>query len=146
MAEPGSTGDGYSASLATVLQSAAVPYGITLTVWASGASIDHFRGPPKIYEIFLFVLGAVAAYAALALAVAQALRKASRGPAGQRMAVTGTLHVVSIGVALGAVTLIGEIQSWAAWPLGGFAGIGLYLAVVGLEYAWAPGLLRITKD
>ena len=56
------------------------------------------------------------------------------------MALTGVLHLVSIGAAVGAVTLIANIPSWAAWPLGGFVGIGLYLALVGVEYLIAPRL------
>jgi hypothetical protein len=49
------------------------------------------------------------------------------------------LHILSIGGALGAVTLIAEIDSWIAWPAGGFAGVGLYLMLVGLEYMLVPG-------
>jgi hypothetical protein len=56
------------------------------------------------------------------------------------MALTGTLHLLSIGAALGSVAMTAEIESWAAWPLGGFLGIGLYLMLVGVEYAVAPAL------
>jgi hypothetical protein len=145
VAQSGNAEDGYAASLAVVLQSAAVPYGVTLTVWASGASVSHFRGAPKIFEIFLFVLGGVAGYTTVGLFVARALQRLTAGSSGPRMVVTGMLHLISIGIALGTVTLIGEIRSWIAWPLGGFGGISLYLTLVAAEYALAPRLSRARR-
>lgn len=134
------SGDRYASSLAAVIQSAAVPYGVTLTVWASGASVEHFRGAPKPFEIFLFVLGGTCAYATLVLVARRALGRSSQGSAGRRMTVTGVLHPLAIGGAVGVVMLIARIGSWAAWPLGGFAGIGLYLALVGGEHLLARRL------
>lgn len=128
----------YRKSIATILHSAAIPYGVTLTVWASGAALVHFQGNPKIYDIFLFVLGGMGAYSVLALASAPVLRHGAGGSPGPQMALTGILHLLSIGAAVGAVTLIAKIDSWVAWPLGGFAGIGLYLALAGVEFALAP--------
>ena len=52
----------YAAAVATILQTAAVPYGVTLTVWGSGALVMHFRGRPKVFEVFLFALGGIAGY------------------------------------------------------------------------------------
>lgn len=127
-------------SIATILQSAAVPYGVTLTVWASGAALTHFRGDPQVFEIFLFVLGGMAGYTVLALVSAPLLQHLRPGSPGPQMALTGVLHLLSIGAAVGAVTLIGRISSWVAWPLGGFAGIGLYLGLAGFELALAPYL------
>jgi hypothetical protein len=123
-----------------ILKTAAVPYGVTLTVWASGAALAHFRGGPSVFDIFLFVFGGMAGYTVVALAVIQALEHSGPASPGAEMALTGLLHLVSIGVAVGAVTLVAQIQSWAAWPLGGFAGIGLYLALVGVEFLIAPRL------
>lgn len=120
-------------SLATVLQSAAVPYGVTLTVWASGASLSHFRGSPRLVEIFLFAFGGVAGYACAAATILSL--RSRRRPVPRAMIVAGMLHALSIGVALGAVSLIAKIDGSVAWPLGGFAGIGLYLTVVGVEYS-----------
>ena len=124
----------YRESLATVLQSAAVPYGVTLTVWASGACLSHFRGSPKLFEIFLFALGGVAGYAGAAATVLRVPREPRRSVP-MAMTLTGMLHVLSLGIALGAVSLISNIESSVAWPLGGFAGIGAYLAIVGIEYS-----------
>jgi hypothetical protein len=135
----------YRVSLATILHSSAVPYGVTLTVWGSGAALIHFRGNPAIYEIFLFVFGGMAAYSVLALASARVLRHGAAGSPGPQMALTGILHLLSIGAAIGAVTLLAKLSSWIAWPLGGFAGIGLYLGLASVEYALAP-LLPLARE
>lgn len=128
----------YSASLATVLQSAAVPYGVTLTVWASGATVSHYNGSPEVFEIFLFVLGGTCGYTVLALASAPAVQRLARGIPGLSMAVTGMLHPLGIGAAVGTVNLAAQAGGWLAWPLGGFAGICVYLGVVGFELMLAP--------
>jgi hypothetical protein len=128
----------YRKSIATILHSAAIPYGVTLTVWASGAALVHFQGNPRIYDIFLFVFGGMGAYSVLAIASAPVLRHGAGGSPGPQMALTGILHLLSIGAAVGAVSLVAEIDSWIAWPLGGFAGIGLYLGLAGVEFALAP--------
>lgn len=126
--------------MATILQAAAVPYGVTLTIWASGAALIHFHGNPAI-----FVIGGMAGYSIGALTVFRALERMSPASPGPQMALTGVLHLISIGTALGAVTLVAKISSWLAWPLGGFAGIGLYLALVGVEYLLAP-LLPLARE
>jgi hypothetical protein len=90
------------------------------------------------------VLGGMCGYATLTLGVVGALQRMSPQAPGAQMALTGMLHLVSIGVAVGAVTLLAKIDSWVAWPLGGFAGIGLYLGLVGLELMLAP-LLPVAR-
>jgi hypothetical protein len=128
----------YVTAMARILESAAIPYGITLTVWGSGAALAHFRGQPKLYEIFLFLLGGMGGYALLTTIFARSLQRTSEAHPGVAMALTGTLHFLAIGGAVGAVALVANIKSWIAWPLGGMAGIALYLALAALEYSVAP--------
>ena len=135
----------YRTSVATILRSAAIPYGVTLTVWASGAALTHFRGTPAIYEIFLFVIGGMGGYSILVLTSASVLQHGAAGSPGPQMALTGVMHLLSIGAAVGVVTLVARIDSWIAWPLGGFAGIGLYLGLAGLEFALAP-LMPLARE
>lgn len=131
--------------MSRILESAAIPYGITLTVWGSGAVLAHFRGQPALYEIFLFLLGGMGGYALLATLFARSLQHARGARPGVAMALTGTLHVLAIGGAVGAVALVAKIESWVAWPLGGLVGIALYLALAGVEYALAP-LLPLARE
>jgi hypothetical protein len=145
MLEPHRKPAPYRTSIATILRSAAIPYGVTLTVWASGAALTHFRGTPTIWEIFLFVIGGMGGYSLLVLASAPVLKHGAAGSPGPQMALTGVMHLFSIGAAVGIVTLLARIDSWIAWPLGGLAGIGLYLGLAGLEFALAP-LMPLARE
>ena len=49
----------YRNSLAQVVQTAAVPYGLTLSTWGAGATIQHFRGMPDVWQVFLFAAGGI---------------------------------------------------------------------------------------
>lgn len=44
-----------------------LPYGYTLSIWAAGAIAAMHFGSPQMLDIFLFVLGALLGYLALAL-------------------------------------------------------------------------------
>jgi hypothetical protein len=52
-------------AFATTVSASAAPYGYTLTVWSSGALLIHFRRAPTVWEVFLFLTGAVIAFATL---------------------------------------------------------------------------------
>ncbi len=58
---PGAVG-GYRRALARVTAGLGLPFGYTVTVWASGALAVHAFGAPGPLEIGAFVAGAVSAY------------------------------------------------------------------------------------
>ncbi|MGD0264037.1 MAG: hypothetical protein ABSD47_03655 [Candidatus Methylomirabilota bacterium] len=43
-----------------------IPYGYTVSLWAAGALTVHRLGSPSEFDVLLFVIGAVAAFVALA--------------------------------------------------------------------------------
>jgi hypothetical protein len=45
----------------------------------------------------------------------------------------GTIHLVAVGAALGATTLVALIKSGLAWPLGAFVATATYLGLATLE-------------
>lgn len=57
----------YHDRLAENLLSESEAYGYTLSIWGSGALLIHAFGAPGATPIFLFVIGALAAYVTLAL-------------------------------------------------------------------------------
>jgi hypothetical protein len=126
----------YLFGLRSVVQTVALPYGYTVTVWSSGQELIHRMGTPRAWEVFLFAAGAVVGFASL-----RALTRDSSGGAPPQLG--STLHgvravliqIIAIGAAIGSATLIGLVASTVAWPLGGFAATALYLAVVALEPA-----------
>src|SRR5215211_5714394 len=104
----------YRKNLRAVVGSAAAPYGYTLSIWAAGAVLG-----------FAFV-GALA-YGGIPGQLDQ-----ERGHA----LLWGSLHFVSVGLAIGAVTLAAYlVEGFLVWPLGGFLVTSIYLLVVGAESA-----------
>jgi hypothetical protein len=123
-------------ALTTVLRGSAVPYGYTLTVLASHSILSHSHGAPTILDILLFVIGAIAAFAALGL-VARRLAPRPLTTQGGDLIRAGTVHVFAIGAAFGASVAIGLIPGVVAWALASFAATSLYLAIASLEIDFA---------
>ena len=112
----------YRSALGATVATSAGPYGYTLTIWTSGAVLSHAHGIPSTTAAFLFLLGAVAAYALVGgLAFGGLSEHVVLEPT--RAAVWGGLHFLSVGLAIGAALLVARWDaSLAAWPLGGFSG------------------------
>jgi hypothetical protein len=123
----------YLSALASVTRGSALPYGYTITVWASGAVLSHLRGPPGIGAAFVFVLGAVGAFAAIGLGT---LRTSSAPvePAPSDLRRTGAVHIAAAGCGLAAATLTGLIPAGLiVWALGSFSATAVYLLVASIE-------------
>jgi hypothetical protein len=106
----------YASALATVLRGSALPYGYTVTVWTSGMMLVRHRGLPTTGQVFLFMLGAVVAFALLG-AVVQIARGVALEPARGALRHAGMLDVFAVGGALGAATLVALVPSGAACRL-----------------------------
>lgn len=130
------SGDRYASALATVLRGSALPYGYTLTVWTSGIVLIRERGMPSVGEVFLFLVGAVAAFALLGIVV-RLTRGTPFDPPRGALRHTGMVHFLAVGAALGAAALIALIHSGVAWPLGAFVATLTYLGLASLELALA---------
>jgi hypothetical protein len=112
------------------------PYGYTVTIWTSGGVLIHTRGAPSSIDALLFMLGAVSGYASVGIV--------SFGSAGARAltvnppAIWAGFHVIGIGLAIGAATVVAQgVHSTAAWPLGGFVVTSIYLLVLAAQLALA---------
>jgi hypothetical protein len=125
----------YLPALKTVVGTSTVPYGYTLTVWSAGAVLMHERGSPDVGEIFLFIAGAIIAFAALAL-VARTASQGLDASENERIA-AGITNAAAVGAAIGAVALIALIPTGADWPLGSFIATCVYLMACGLDLAVA---------
>jgi hypothetical protein len=119
-----------------MVSATAAPYGYTLTVWSSGALLIHDRGLPSVWEIFLFVAGAITAFAAIWVAARGAVEHSGSASQGGR-AMAGALDVFAVGLGVGIAALIAMIPGWVAWPLAAFAGTGIYLVTASLQLALA---------
>ena len=126
--------DEYVRGLQAALRGVALPYGYTVTVWSSGQQLIHARGTPQVWAIFLFAAGAGAAFGTLRTLTPDAVDAAEQ-PLGARphFLRATVIQLAAIAAAIGAAGLVGLIPSPIAWPLGGFAATGLYLAGVAVE-------------
>jgi len=122
----------YSAALVSVLGRSALPYGYTITVWTSGAVLEHDVGSPGIVEIWLFLAGAIAAFALLAALAARAQPRPAK-PSPYQLVRTGTIQTIAVGAALGATCAIGLLHTMIAWPLASFAATAVYLTAASVE-------------
>jgi hypothetical protein len=126
-------------ALATIVAASAAPYGYTVTLWSSGAVLMASHGTPRVAEVFAFLAGALAGFGVMALAAHGAVGRAELLDDAADRVLAGTLHVLAVGSSVGAVALLAEIQSWAAWPLSAFAATALYLLVASLQLAAVAG-------
>lgn len=44
----------------TMVETSAIPFGYTATIWCSGALLIHFRAQPNVGDVFAFLAGALA--------------------------------------------------------------------------------------
>jgi hypothetical protein len=61
----------YLQALATVVRRSAIPHDYTITIWTSGAVLEHGHGSLTLGQTYLFLLGAVGGFAAIALIAAR---------------------------------------------------------------------------
>jgi hypothetical protein len=132
----------YGPTLDNTLRSAVVPYGYTVTIWASGAYLISLRGIPNGWQAFAFVTGAMLAFGALAW-LSQKLpgRKASAlsplHPDSSHPILASGVHIAAVGIAFGVATLVDRALEDYAWFVGSFAITFIYLLVASGELALA---------
>jgi hypothetical protein len=127
------------AGLGTIVAASAAPYGYTLAIWSSGAVLIDAHGKPSVAEVFLFLAGAVCAFAALGLLAQGPLAIPKSIDKRRERIIAGALDLLAVGAAVGAVALLAQIGGWIAWPLGSFAATVTYLVGAGLQLALAAG-------
>lgn len=130
----GASGEGrYGRALAGVTAGLGLPFGYTVTLWASGAYASHAFGPPGPGGVAAFVTGAVLAYLALGaleytdLEPLQPLRT-------RRVVVLNAVPVVAAGlVALVDRTLDAALPGFF---LSGAIATGGYVLLLAALWAW----------
>lgn len=91
---------GYVGALQTVVAASAFPYGYTLTVWTSGAVLADARGTQTTGNAILYMLGAITAYAGVALGAFRNLR-ATTPSRPRAFSLWEATHFVSVPAAIG---------------------------------------------
>jgi hypothetical protein len=127
----------YRAGLRSALDTAALPYGYTVTMWSSGQVLIHFHGTPGLGLVGLFAGGALLGFAILRAVLAERDAQPSRSlTGGPYLLRGGGIQAVAVAATLVTVAAAGWLLSPAlSWLAGGMATVVGYLGVTGLEYA-----------
>jgi hypothetical protein len=127
----------YLRGLDAALQGAGLPYGYTVTVWASGQVLIDQHGKPGVGWVLAFGMSAATAFGTLKLTSrgADPRTSASQLAADPRAVRTGAVHVATIAGAIGAVALLALGGTVLVWPLGGFVATTVYLGGTGFAMA-----------
>ncbi len=112
--------------LDAALERAGLPYGYTITIWSSGQVLIDAHGIPSAWLVPSYALGALCGFGALKLA-SRRRRPRPVGSTGSALP-AWVLQAGTIAAALGAVALVGRIDSGVVWLLGGFVATSVYLA------------------
>jgi hypothetical protein len=138
----------YRAGLRSAVDTAALPYGYTVSMWSSGQVLIHFHGTPSLGLVALFAGGALVGFAFLRTAIAgrdaQPARQLTGGP---RWARGGGIQALAVAVTLATVAVAGSLLTPAlSWAAGGLATVVCYLGVTSLEYAFQARAARDPGD
>jgi hypothetical protein len=126
--------------LGTVTATTALPYGYTVTIWCSGATLIHERGDPLVGDVFLFLAGAITAFAAAATLAGEH----PQPPTPKAHQRAGMLHLATVAAAVGAAALLANVDSWVAWPIASFTATAVYIVGAALELMLSQHLARTT--
>jgi hypothetical protein len=139
----------WDGTLDKTLRAALIPYGYTVTIWATGAYLVRGQETPGITAVhaLLFMSGALIAFALLVTRSQQRARSAaSTGsepipihPDSSHPILLAGLHIVAAGIAFGGGVLIKAVFGVGAlsWFFAPFVVTALYLSLSSLELAFA---------
>lgn len=89
--------------LRTNLAEESKAYGFTLVIWGSGAILMDQHGFPTVFQVMLYVLGAVLGFGLLAIAVYGSVFREFSGIREESIIVASTIHLLG---ALGTISLV----------------------------------------
>lgn len=128
----------YVRGLQTSVRNNSSAYGFSVMITASLAVLQSLVASPKVGQLFLFLIGAVAAMVLVELVASKGFTERMRGEPPEVVALGSAFSLLSVSLAVGTAALTGEIvDTGAAWPLGSFLATLAYLVVVAVEMALA---------
>src|SRR5215216_4188758 len=113
-------------------------YGYSVTITASFGLLNVIVGSPTALEIFIFAGGAILGVALVEAVVSGGFRHRLAEEPSRVRALGGSISFFSVGLALLAVLLVGQlVGGFLAWALGSFLATLLFLLIFALEIGLA---------
>jgi hypothetical protein len=118
----------FRSNLRSSVAASAAPYGYTITVWSSGAVAIDLLGKPHVSQVLVFMACAVAAFLATEILAFGALAVRRTRAESPTVAVWGSAHWASAGIAIVSVWAVDHgLGGYAGWAASGFLATALYL-------------------
>jgi hypothetical protein len=115
-----------------------IAYGYSVVITASFAAVAELEGAPGIASIFLYLVGATIAFAAINALITKGYRRRLPSEPGVVLAMATAFSIFSAGVGAGAAALVAWLlPASASWTVAGFASSVAYILAVGAETAVA---------
>lgn len=103
-------------------------YGYTLSIWGGGSILINLYGTPTIVQIFLYIGGALVAFALLAIIAFPYLFAERKTAQSRQLIIASTIHIVATFGSLGLAYLITRVVTIPMIPPDGiFLFIGFQL-------------------
>lgn len=116
--------------LARNLTAESEAYGYTLSIWGGGAILINQYGTPTLPQIFLYIGGALLAFAVLAAIAFRQLFVAHETTQSRELIIASTIHLIATLGSLGATYLITRTTITSVIPAkGGFLAVGFQLTL-----------------
>lgn len=137
----------YARGLGMSARNNALAYGYSVTATASFGVLSATDGPVRVGRIFLFLLGAGLAFAAINALVTRGFRRRVEREPPVVVALATSFSVVSSSAAVGLAALLAwGIGGWAAWLLDALLPTWVYLGLSALEIALARNVHLSVSD
>jgi amino acid transporter len=140
-------GDNYLRGLHASARENVSAYGYSVTITASFGLLSATEGSPRVLAIFLFAVGAILAVALVEAIASGGFRHRLEEEPSRVRALGGSISFPSVGLALAAVLLVGNlVSSLLAWPLGSFLATLVFLLIFALELGLAELLSSRSRE
>ena len=107
--------------------------GYSVTITASFGLLAAIMGSPSVLEVFVFAGGAILAVASVEAVASRGFRHRLEEEPSRVQALGGSISFFSVGFALLAVLLVGQVVGgFIAWPLGSFLATLVFLSIFAL--------------
>lgn len=128
----------YLAGLRTSIRGNAAAYAYSVTITATFGALSLEEAPASGGRIFLFALGAAAAFTIVEAAGSNLFRDRSRGEPSEVVVLGSAMGVLSIASSLGAAfVVVALLDGWLSWLLAPAGTTAVYLVASALEMGLA---------
>ncbi len=114
--------------LRTSVVESAAPYGYTLTIFGAGSVTEYIVGKPHVFEVLLYLGGAVGGFLLIGLVAYGRLTVRLRKPEPTPEAIWGHAAVLSAGLSIFACWVFLQVlDTNLSWLIVGFLATAIYL-------------------